>query len=121
LVRSIISISFDEDALKLVKQAEEICKKEGKKFNLSAILRDVIKQHLIKFVTGHGDGNPHSTMDQFFNEGFIVTPALARATNSEDIKKYLLEIKSTPQFAQIGDFLTTWATLYNAVEENKIL
>lgn len=121
MVRSIISISFDEDTLKLIKQAEELCKKEGKKFNLSAILRDVIKQHLIKFLTNHGDGNPHSTMDQFFSDGFTVTPALARATNPEDVKKYLLEIQETPQFENIRAYLTTWGTLFNAIDEGKIL
>jgi hypothetical protein len=117
LVRTVISISLDEETLPLVAKAEEICKKEGKKFNLSGILREIIKEQLIKFVTGHGDGNPGSTIDQFFDGGFIITPALARAEKPEDIEKYLKSIVGTKQFEQVGEFLTVWVQKYNTLQE----
>lgn len=115
MARAIISISFDEKTLKTISEAEAILKKEGKKFNLSELLRDLINDFLIKFITDHGDGNPHSTIDQFMNGGFIVTPALARAEKPEDIEKYIKSIIGTEQFEIVGNFLDVWATKYNNV------
>lgn len=119
MVRTVISLSFDKETLKLIDEAEAIMKKEGKKFNLSKLLREVVRDCLIKFVTDHGDGNPHSTMDQFMNGGFIVTPALARAEKPEDIEKYIRSLIGTEQFEIVGNFLDVWATKYNGIVDEQ--
>lgn len=117
MARAVISVSLDQDSLKIVDQAEAILKKEGKNFNLSAHLQKLVKKHLIDLVKDHGDGNPGSSIDQFFDEGFMVTPALARASNPQYIADFLKSIQGTKQFEEIGVFLTTWVQQYNTLQE----
>lgn len=115
MVRGVQSFSFDKDTIDLVKKAEEVARKEGKKFNLSGVLREPIKQALQKYVFEHGAGNPSSTLDDYTtNENFLVTPMMM--SDQEAIKKYLLSIRKTGLWPVIGSQLQLWVNQYNQQE-----
>lgn len=95
-------------------QFKALCTKEGvdvgKKLN----------EFIDSFIKEHGDGNPHSTLDQFTNnQDFFITPAVFR--KPEDIRKWLQQIRKTKDWQKLGVQLQkAWVEQYNELDVNAL-
>ena len=105
------SFEADEEQYNLFKS---ILAKEG------VDLGDKLNEFIKTFNKDHGDGNPHSTIDQFTeNENFLVTPAIFR--DGESIRKYLEKIYGTPEWGKLGSQIQkVWVNQYNDVEASHL-
>ncbi len=115
MTRGVLPVSVTEDIIKLSNEAEIKCLKEGKKFNLSGLLRPTIISTLTKYIQDHGDGNPGFDLKQWIdNPEFQATPSLFRT--EEDIREFINSIKGTGRFQEIGSQLQLWVDIFNQVE-----
>jgi len=116
LGRIIISLSFDKETDELIEKAEKIVKAEGKRFNLSKILRDIVKAHLIEYVKNHGDGNPITFIDDYMeNDNFQATPMIFR--KPDEIREFLRSIRNTSRWPELEKQLNVWVQIFNEIEK----
>ncbi|MCV0398510.1 MAG: hypothetical protein K5785_00790 [Nitrosarchaeum sp.] len=115
MVRAVLPLSVTKEIEDLIIEAQAKALKEGKKFNLSGLLREPIKQALKRYIIEHGDGNPGFDLEQWIrNENFQATPALFR--NKEDVQNFINGIKNTSQFQEVGKQLQMWVDIFNEVD-----
>lgn len=83
-MKPFICVYLSKDNQDLNEKLDELKWKERTSKN------QLILTALKEFVEKHGDGNPHSTLDQFQDPDFKITPAFFR--KSEDWKYYFQKL-----------------------------
>ena len=100
----IASYSYPVEKIPIIEKFEEITRREGKKMS------PVIVQLIVDFVKIHGDGNPNSSLDQFEQTDFKVTPALFR--NKQAWQTYYKKLTKT-EYKEIDQQLNLLLNIHN--------
>ena len=120
MVRSVLPLSMPQEVGELIKKAEEVARREGKKWNLSGLLAPGILETLKKYIQHHGDGNPATTIiDYINNPDFQATPMLFRSP--EEIRAFMQQIRNTNRWPELQAQLQTWINIFNEEEKRSCL